>query len=70
MKYGVSEEMVEQAGVETLKELGWLFLAGPSIAPDGPSPQRPSFADVVLVKRLEMALAKLNLMRLQRQPGR
>ncbi|MGE0294773.1 MAG: type I restriction endonuclease subunit R [Hyphomonadaceae bacterium] len=60
MRYGVSEEMVEQAGVETLKELGWLFLSGPSIAPDGPSPQRLSFSDVVLVKRLETALAKLN----------
>ncbi len=60
MRYGVSEEMIEQAGVETLKELGWLFLAGASIAPDGPAPQRNAFSDVVLVKRLEMALAKLN----------
>jgi type I restriction enzyme R subunit len=60
MRYGVSEEIIEQAGVETLKDLGWLFLSGPSIAPDGPAPQRPSFSDVVLIKRLEMALQKLN----------
>jgi type I restriction enzyme R subunit len=60
MNPGFSEDIVEYAGIETLKELGWLHLPGPSIAPDGPAPQRQSFSDVVLLKRLERAVAQLN----------
>lgn len=57
---GVSEDTVEQAGIETLKSLGWLHLPGAAIAPDGPSPQRASFADAVLVKRLEEWVGRIN----------
>ena len=39
MTPGFSEETVELAGIETLKSLGWLYLHGSVIAPDGPSPQ-------------------------------
>jgi len=37
---GFSEDIVKHAGIETLKELGWLHLHGLIIAPDGPAPQR------------------------------
>jgi type I restriction enzyme R subunit len=57
---GFSEDIVEQAGIEILKDLGWLYLHGTSIAPDGPSPQRQAFSDVILLPRLERALEKLN----------
>lgn len=57
---GFSEDIVEQAGIEILKDLGWLHLHGTSIAPDGPAPQRLAFSDVILLPRLETALAKLN----------
>ncbi|NBB16279.1 HsdR family type I site-specific deoxyribonuclease [Caulobacter sp. SLTY] len=57
---GFSEDIVEQAGIEILKDLGWLFLPGSAIAPDGPAPQRAAFSDVVLLKRLERAVAELN----------
>jgi len=60
MSGGFSEDIVEYAGIEVLKELGWLHLPGASIAPDGPAPQRPSFSDVVLIPRLERAIAALN----------
>jgi type I restriction enzyme R subunit len=60
MTSGFSEDIVEYAGIETLKELGWLYLPGPTIAPDGPAPQRPSFSDVILIPRLERAIATLN----------
>ena len=60
MSQGVSEDTVEQAGIETLKELGWLHLHGSVIAPDGPAPQRLSFSDVILVPLLEQAIAALN----------
>ncbi len=57
---GFSEDIVEEAGIEVLKDLGWFQLHGTSIAPDGPSPQRRAFSEVVLLPRLEAALARLN----------
>lgn len=57
---GFSEDVVEHAGIEILKELGWSYFHGTSVAPDGPAPQRQAFSEVVLLKRLETALAELN----------
>lgn len=57
---GFSEDTVEHAGIEILKDLGWLYLSGPTIAPDGPAPQRQAFSDVILLRRLEPAVAALN----------
>ncbi|KQU95249.1 type I restriction endonuclease subunit R [Devosia sp. Root105] len=57
---GFSEDTVEHAGIEILKDLGWLHLGGAIIAPDGPAPQRQSFGDTVLTKRLESAVETLN----------
>ena len=57
---GFNEDLIEYAGIEILKDLGWTYLPGPSIAPDGPAPQRQAFADVVLLPRLERAVASLN----------
>ncbi|WP_336801283.1 type I restriction endonuclease subunit R [Kaistia sp. MMO-174] len=57
---GFSEEVVEHAGIEVLKELGWNYLHGSSIAPDGPAPQRQAFSDVILLPRLERALEDIN----------
>lgn len=57
---GFSEDVVEHAGIEILKELGWLHLPGASIAPDGPAPQRQALSEVVLLKRLERAIEALN----------
>ncbi|MBO6756357.1 MAG: type I restriction endonuclease subunit R [Roseibium sp.] len=57
---GFSEDTVELAGIETLKSLGWMYMHGSVIAPDGASPQRPSYSDAVLVKRLEMWVERIN----------
>lgn len=57
---GFSEDIVEHAGIEILKTLGWSFLPGPQIAPDGAFPARQAFSDVVLLSRLETAVEKLN----------
>ena len=57
---GFSEDIVEIAGIEILKELGWNYFHGTSVAPDGPAPQRQAFSETVLLKRLEKALAELN----------
>ena len=56
----ITEDIVEQAALETLKELGWAYLPGPVLAPDGIAPERRSNSDVILIGRLETAIAKLN----------
>jgi len=60
MAHGFSEDIVEEAGIEVLKALGWVHFHGTSIAPDGPSPQRLAFSEVILLPRLEKALGALN----------
>ena len=57
---GFSEDIVESAGIETLKSLGWFYLHGSIIAPDGPSPQRSSYSEAVLLKRLQARVAQIN----------
>ena len=57
-KYNESE--LEVATLEWLEELGYDIIEGPDIAPDGDSPERYSFQDVVLVDRLRDALRKIN----------
>lgn len=56
----INEDIVEQAALDTLQELGWAYLHGPVLAPDGITPERRSNGDVILVARLEAAIAKLN----------
>lgn len=56
----ITEDIVELAALETLQELGWSYLHGSMIAPDGSAPERRSFGDVILVGRLEAAVARIN----------
>lgn len=56
----ITEDVVELAALETLQELGWSYLHGSVIAPDGSAPERRSFGDVMLVGRLEAAVARIN----------
>jgi type I restriction enzyme, R subunit len=57
---GFSEDIVENASIAALQELGWLYLHGSVIAPDGAAPQRPSYGDTILVRRLEAWVEKIN----------
>ena len=56
----VTENDLEQAALSWLADLGWQVAYGPDIAPDGPYPERASYDDVVLERRLRDALAELN----------
>lgn len=56
----ITEDIVELAAIETLEELGWSYLHGSVIAPDGSAPERRSFGDVILIGRLEAAIARIN----------
>ncbi|MFD2677005.1 type I restriction endonuclease subunit R [Camelimonas lactis] len=55
-----TEDTVEQAAIDILKDLGWTYRHGSEIAPDSAAPERRSFSDVILLPRLEAAIASLN----------
>ena len=55
-----SESHVEDAALEWLSGLGYTVLHGPDISPDGPTPERISYDQVLLTVRLRQALERLN----------
>ena len=58
-----TEDNLESATLEWLKELGYSVAFGPDIAFDGASPERSAkanYSDVILEKRLKDAIAKIN----------
>jgi len=57
----MTESEVEKVALEIISELGYKILYGPDIAPDGISPERKSYSDVVLVERLRDAVNRINL---------
>ena len=57
---GFREDHVEQAALDWFKNLGFEILHGSVIAPEGLSPERESYGDVILQGRLLNALTKLN----------
>jgi len=56
----INEDQVEQLAIEWFKELGYDYQLGYDIAPDSDHPERDSYQQVILSKRLHSALSKLN----------
>ena len=56
----MTEEELEMMSLEWFKEIGYSFVHGPDLAPDGKSPEREDFRTVILIERLRTALNKLN----------
>ncbi|PQO22454.1 DEAD/DEAH box helicase [Rhodobacteraceae bacterium WD3A24] len=55
-----AESQVEEAALEWLSGLGYDVVLGPEISPDGPSPERASYDEVLLPARLRAALERIN----------
>ena len=55
-----SESHVEDAALEWFAGLGYAVLHGPDISPEGPTPERLSYDQVLLTERLRKALERLN----------
>jgi len=55
-----TESHVEEAALEWLAGLGYAVLHGPDISPDGSTPERVSYDQVLLTVRLHEALGRLN----------
>jgi len=60
MTHIITESDIEEAALEILDELGYEIIYGPDIAPDGSSPERREYSEVVLVERLKEAIEILN----------
>jgi len=56
----LNESHIEQTLIDLLKNQGYEYFYGPDIAPYSKSPQRESFASVVLENHLKESLKRLN----------
>jgi type I restriction enzyme R subunit len=56
----MTEDKLEQEALDWLTESGYTHLQGPEIAPDGDSPERTDYRQVVLTDRLRNAINRLN----------
>ena len=56
----INEDLVEQAALAILQEQGIPYLGVDVISPDGTGPERASYGEVLLMGRLEEAVARLN----------
>lgn len=54
------ESQLEEATIEWFQELGYDYIFGPDIAPDATIPERSSFGDVLISKRLFDSLSLIN----------
>ncbi|MFZ3084946.1 MAG: type I restriction endonuclease subunit R [Rhodoferax ferrireducens] len=56
----MTEDQLEQEALGWLSDVGYTHAFGPDIAPDGPTPERANYHQVVLTFRLREAIRKLN----------
>lgn len=56
----MTEDQLEQDTLSWLKDAGYTTICGYDIAPDGPTPERSDFKQVLLNDRLIAAIARLN----------
>lgn len=56
----ITESAIELLAIQRLESLGYHYLNGPDIAPDGHSPERETFEQVLLIDRLKNAVRKIN----------
>jgi len=57
----LNEDSIEQSVIDIMKnDLGYDYIHGGEIAPDGPNPERKRWDDVILEKRLIDSVSKIN----------
>ena len=56
----ISENIIEAFAIEQLAKLGYEYIYAPDIAYDGENPERDSYAQVLLLKRLQNAVKRIN----------
>ncbi|MGB3788207.1 MAG: type I restriction endonuclease, partial [Phormidesmis sp.] len=56
----LTESAIENLAIELFERQGYSYIHAPNIAPDGPTPERSRYEDVILTARLEAALHRIN----------
>ena len=56
----MTEDQLEQEALGWLADVGYLHRYGPELAPDGSTPERSDYRQVLLIERLRQAVAALN----------
>lgn len=56
----IHESDIEAISIDEIESIGYTYIAGPELLPDGSSPERLSFSDVLLENRVRSALARIN----------
>lgn len=64
----MTEDQLEQQCLEWFAEGGWEIVHGADIAPDGPTPERNNYRQVVLLADLEAAVRRINVSALKSAP--
>jgi len=60
MTQKLTESAIEEFAIKLFERQGYTYLYGPDIAPDGTSPERSHYDEVLLTGRLEAALRRIN----------
>ena len=56
----LDERAVEQEAINLLKKLGYVYVHGPELGPEGELKERDRFSEVILEKRVRAAVYRLN----------
>jgi type I restriction enzyme R subunit len=56
----ITEDAIEKYGIELMERLGYQYVYGPNLAPDGAVPERESYSQVLLTRRLKQAVMRIN----------
>jgi type I restriction enzyme R subunit len=60
MSNRLTESAIEDFAIKLFERLGYSYVYGPDIAPDGEQPERSHYGEVLLAGRLEAALKRIN----------
>ncbi|MBN2650545.1 MAG: type I restriction endonuclease subunit R [Prolixibacteraceae bacterium] len=56
----ITEHSIEEFAIELLDKLGYEYIYAPNIAPDGETPERETYEQVLLIDRLQNAVKRIN----------
>lgn len=56
----VTEAKIEYFSIEQLNSLGWEYIHGSVISPEGEKPERESYEQIILIERLRKAVSAIN----------
>ncbi len=56
----ITEDKIEYFAIEQLQSLGWEYVHGSVISPDGEAPERESYEQIILTERLRKAVSVIN----------